>query len=67
MWLFSFQKVRICIPMRNGVLPQPFEGEQREEEQPSGTCTVGLALGTGAGFTVIYENASPRGGSVDWR
>lgn len=51
--------------MGNAVFPQPPEGG--EEQEPLGTCSAGLALGTCTGFTFVGENASTRGCSVDQR
>lgn len=65
--LFSFQKVRVGTPVGYAVLPQPFEGKQLTEQQLLRSRTAGLASGTCAGCTFVYENTSIQGCSLGGR
>lgn len=58
--------MRVSIPLGDAVLPQLCEGSH-QEEQPLGMCMVVLALGSCVGVSVICENASAGGASVDRR
>lgn len=51
---FSFQKVRVYIPVGITVPPQQFEGRQWKEQKPSGTCTVELAWGAWEEFAGCF-------------
>lgn len=59
--------MRVHVPVGVAVPPQQFEGRQRREQNPSGTCPVELPWGTGEELVAVYENASTWGCSVDRR